>query len=413
MDMTHTEHALPELTVIPVTWEDEESSGYTDIFPCSWFTTAEPKSGVFHEVWGPRGGVYLAQCDVSLSGLTADLNYEPYPDFNDRQDMYLGVVRLHFSSAQRTKVARVEWKAQGERRFVRCEFESPGCQPAPTLERTRSGRGAHPLTLAQIRSHIRTRFPQLRERRMKHQTSWWLDDDPLPAATLRILSVKQDGRLLKWARTALLTGDKRYHPLSGGVAALTQRIEQELAVRSGDGSTLVHVDPIPQPVQPFSGSLREAIMQADSLPAAEEAAVLDMEAAAEARRAAGRKAEDVALQKERERLCLEGRPDLAVRVALVSDRPGLGYDIRSFDRDGTDRFIEVKNISSGARFYVSIHQWVTSRKGENYWFYLVSGVGSEEPQVECFPAAALEEKHLEPVEFLVRLSSKAIVRALP
>ncbi len=406
--MANTEQIHSGPPVIPLTWKDKESSGYTDLLPVSWFVEAEPAIGVVHEVRGPRGKIYLAQCDVSLRGLTAVLDYEPYPELNRSHGMYLGVVRLHFSNAQRTKVDRVEWKARGKNRFVPCEFESPGSQPAPALEG-----GAHPLTLAQIRSNIRAVFPQLREKRMKHQTSWWLDDDPLPAATLRILSVKEDGRLLKWARTALITGDKLYHPFYGGAAALIQRIGKELTVRPGVGGTVVHADSPTQPVQPFSGSLSEAPKQVDSFPAAEETEVLDMHAAAEARRASGRMAEDIAMEKERERLCLEGRPDLSVRVALVSDRPGLGYDIQSFDRDGTDRFIEVKNISNGARFYLSIHQWITSRKGGNYWFYLVSGVGSDEPKVQCFAAAALQEKHLEPVEYLVRLSVKRTVQAHP
>lgn len=276
----------------------------------------------------------------------------------------------------------------------------PGSSQPPSV----SNGGGRPLTLAQLGSIIRTAFPQLRERRMKHQTSWWLDDDPLPAATSRILSVKKDGRLIKWARTALISRDKAYQPFHGDAAALIQRIKKEMKVSAGGGEAVAGGESLHLPVRLFAGSFREASRQVDSSGDGEQAEEVNMDSVAEARRKAGQKAEEIAQAKERERLCLEGRSDLANDVELVSNRPGLGYDIRSFERDGSPRFIEVKNITCGARFYLSIHQWLTSRKSGNYWFYLVSGVGSDEPLVECVAAAALEEKHLEPVEFMVRLS---------
>jgi len=89
----------------------------------------------------------------------------------------------------------------------------------------------------------------------------------------------------------------------------------------------------------FTGAILEAPSETGS-PAADRAVndcVVDMQAAGERRTVAGRVAEEIALKEEQNRLLHCRRPDLARRVKLVSDRPGLGYDIHSFERDGAHR----------------------------------------------------------------------------
>jgi hypothetical protein len=77
-------------------------------------------------------------------------------------------------------------------------------------------------------------------------------------------------------------------------------------------------------------------------------------------RSLGLAGEDFALRFERWRLAQLGAAQLAERVIHVSqtEGDGLGYDIRSFEPDGSTRFIEVKTTSFGERtpFFVSANE---------------------------------------------------------
>lgn len=77
-------------------------------------------------------------------------------------------------------------------------------------------------------------------------------------------------------------------------------------------------------------------------------------------RSLGAAGELFALSFERWRLVQQGAGQLAdkVRHVSVEEGDGLGYDIRSFDVDGRERFIEVKTTGFGERtpFYVSANE---------------------------------------------------------
>lgn len=77
-------------------------------------------------------------------------------------------------------------------------------------------------------------------------------------------------------------------------------------------------------------------------------------------RSLGMAGEDFAVQFERWRLAKIGVGQLAERVEHVSETKGdgLGYDILSFESDGTQRFIEVKTTAFGERtpFFVSANE---------------------------------------------------------
>lgn len=77
-------------------------------------------------------------------------------------------------------------------------------------------------------------------------------------------------------------------------------------------------------------------------------------------RSLGEAGEFFALNFERWRLAQQGAIQLAdkVRHVSVEDGDGLGYDIRSFETDGRERYIEVKTTSFGERtpFYVSANE---------------------------------------------------------
>lgn len=160
----------------------------------------------------------------------------------------------------------------------------------------------------------------------------------------------------------------------------------------------------PSPIVPFSGTLKPALPGGQFTPR-DDAEKRDMQEEAQKRQASGLIAEEAALNAERERLHREGRDDLASKVENVSDRPGLGYDIHSFEKDGTERFIEVKNVSHGPRFFLSEGEWQNSRARPNYWFYLVSGTDAALPKVACLSAKELLQEHLQPVQYLVRYSA--------
>lgn len=77
---------------------------------------------------------------------------------------------------------------------------------------------------------------------------------------------------------------------------------------------------------------------------------------------------------ERKRLHRAGRIDLADKIDWISQKAvGRGYDIGSFEVDGSPRNIEVKaTIGRGATFFMSGNEWaVATRLRTSYWVYRV------------------------------------------
>ncbi|AEV34870.1 hypothetical protein PSE_0358 [Pseudovibrio sp. FO-BEG1] len=71
----------------------------------------------------------------------------------------------------------------------------------------------------------------------------------------------------------------------------------------------------------------------------------------------GQQGEAYVFQLEKQRLQAAGRPDLAEKICWVSreEGDGLGYDIRSYEPDGSERLIEVKTTNGNREtpFYLS------------------------------------------------------------
>lgn len=108
---------------------------------------------------------------------------------------------------------------------------------------------------------------------------------------------------------------------------------------------------------------------------------------------------------ERERLRSVGRNDLADRVVHVSREigDGLGYDVRSFDVDGTERCIEVKTTRAGAgrAFVVSPRELQVSRNHpDRYWLYRVHNFG-EDPRYWTRRGALDREWFVRPSQYTV------------
>ncbi|MDE8654632.1 DUF3883 domain-containing protein [Novosphingobium album (ex Liu et al. 2023)] len=88
-------------------------------------------------------------------------------------------------------------------------------------------------------------------------------------------------------------------------------------------------------------------------------------------RALGRAGEERVLAHERASLLAAGRTDLAERIRWVShvDGDGAGYDILSFDTDGSDRLIEVKTTNGWERtpFHITRNELAVAEERRNDW----------------------------------------------
>ena len=90
----------------------------------------------------------------------------------------------------------------------------------------------------------------------------------------------------------------------------------------------------------------------------------------------GQKGELLVVEREKEVLIENGRPDLAERVRHVSliEGDGAGYDIGSFTLEGETKYIEVKTTrgSAGTPFYISAKEVEFSKHyRDNYHLYRV------------------------------------------
>lgn len=127
---------------------------------------------------------------------------------------------------------------------------------------------------------------------------------------------------------------------------------------------------------------------------------IDWEALHRDRAALGRLGEELALEAEKERLTLGGRPDLAEMVQLISDDHTKGYDLHSFEDDGSDRLIEVKTVSenrSTVRFFTSQRQLDLAHSEVNHFYYLVRGARSKNPRIEAIRAHQIPDEAIRPI----------------
>lgn len=129
-----------------------------------------------------------------------------------------------------------------------------------------------------------------------------------------------------------------------------------------------------------------------------------------AKREIGRRAQDIAFKSEIKRLLVVGKRKLAQQVKDVSENEKLGYDIRSFNEDGTPRYIEVKairNWNNLISFILTDNELQVSRKKINYYFYLVSDVKSKKPKVEYLLSEKIADEYLKPKQYYVNLPPRA------
>ena len=99
----------------------------------------------------------------------------------------------------------------------------------------------------------------------------------------------------------------------------------------------------------------------------------------------GDRGEALVLALEQQRLVKAGFPKLAAKITHVSqDNDNAGYDILSFDADGTERPIEVKATTSSSLergFYISSNEVEHAAALPNYHIYFVFSAMSKKPRI--------------------------------
>lgn len=141
---------------------------------------------------------------------------------------------------------------------------------------------------------------------------------------------------------------------------------------------------------------------------------IDYEARQKNSKRTGDRGELIVLALEKQRLIQGGKSELAEKVDHVADREdGLGYDILSFEDDGTERPIEVKattgpNLQNG--FYLSANELEKSAELANYHLYIVFSALSKSPRVFRMKQPNLKDLgfELEPLIYLVTHSGRSL-----
>jgi hypothetical protein len=137
----------------------------------------------------------------------------------------------------------------------------------------------------------------------------------------------------------------------------------------------------------------------------------DFEKRAKRLRRVGDRGEAIVLALEKQRLIQAERTDLAGRVKQISqEEDGAGFDILSYEEDGTERQIEVKatsaaNLADG--FYISSNELEKSAILQNYHIYLVFSAMSETPKIFQMKHPALKSDAFVLVPMIYNVMPKA------
>lgn len=100
----------------------------------------------------------------------------------------------------------------------------------------------------------------------------------------------------------------------------------------------------------------------------------------------GNRGEELVFNLERKWLLDLKHGELAERVEWVSKKDdSLGYDIKSFEENGEEKFIEVKSTSqspdANANFLISSNQYSKAKDIKNYYFYIVFNAKGKKPRI--------------------------------
>lgn len=174
-------------------------------------------------------------------------------------------------------------------------------------------------------------------------------------------------------------------PYSGGRARHAHRVKMETLEKNVSGEVLILTGPIVSE-QPREKSIDEKLIEqaekGEPLRTRGGKRKITPEEFVKIKRAMednGELGEKVVLASERKRLRKSHRADLADSVRWISaESVGEGYDILSYEIDGTERYIEVKtSIGNSKTFDLSDNEWRTAcRLGDKYYICRVTQVRS-------------------------------------
>lgn len=82
---------------------------------------------------------------------------------------------------------------------------------------------------------------------------------------------------------------------------------------------------------------------------------------------------NIVLVHEKNRISLEGRPDLAYLIKVIPDHLAVGYDIKSIEKNEDQRFVEVKTTFSPQqlafnRFHLTTNEWNAAKTHSNIYY---------------------------------------------
>ena len=129
----------------------------------------------------------------------------------------------------------------------------------------------------------------------------------------------------------------------------------------------------------------------------------------------GDRGEKLVFDMEVARLKDEGREDLIKKICRVSQKSdSYGYDILSYNSDGTKRYIEVKATSRSigeTNFYISANELrIAKEMGDDYYIYLVYDVKSTNPKIwvrnDLFTDCNKEKIELIPMNYKITINTK-------
>jgi hypothetical protein len=88
------------------------------------------------------------------------------------------------------------------------------------------------------------------------------------------------------------------------------------------------------------------------------------------------------------------------RLYLVSEDHTKGYDLHSYEVDGSDRIIEVKTMgqdTASVRFFTSQRQLDLAYSGVNHYYYLVRGARTANPRIQVLRANEIAKSAINPI----------------
>lgn len=126
----------------------------------------------------------------------------------------------------------------------------------------------------------------------------------------------------------------------------------------------------------------------------------------------GNRGELIVLKAERKYLKENKRPGLEKLIDHIAEKDdSAGYDIKSYNLDGTERLIEVKSTTQKVgsnSIYLSANELDIATKNSNYYFYVVYEADSKTPKIWRVKGTDLlnDEKIIkEPIAYRIRINA--------